>query len=163
MASKNGRNKPTAAQGAGKGSSTTFQQALQRHLTAVQERDLDTFRDTIASDGSLALILPNGTYLDEYQEIVEMHQEWFADPEWRMSVELVNQRETPMMASALCLVTYEDVDEAGEPVQFQYFLNLIFAKQGNRWLLVHDQNTIIEEADADDREDDGEDEGEDDE
>jgi ketosteroid isomerase-like protein len=154
MASKNGRNKPTAANGAVKGSLMTFQQALQRHLTAVQERDLDTFLDTIASDGSLALILPNGAYLDEYQEIVEMHQEWFADLEWRMNVELVNQRETPVMASALCLVTYDDVDEAGEPVQFQYFLNLIFAKQGNRWLLVHDQNTIIDTQDADEDEED---------
>jgi hypothetical protein len=148
MASKNGRNRPTPAHSAGKGSSLTFQQALQRHLTAVQERDLATFRETIASDGSLALILPNGSYLDEYQEIIEMHQEWFADPEWRMSVELVNQRETPVMASALCLVTYDDVDEAGVAVQFQYFLNLIFAKQGNQWLLVHDQNTIIDTQEA---------------
>jgi hypothetical protein len=65
-----------------------------------------------------------------------------------MSVELVNQRETPVMASALCLVTYDDVDEAGVAVQFQYFLNLIFAKQGNQWLLVHDQNTIIDAQDA---------------
>lgn len=152
MASKNGRNRPTAPNGAVKGSALTFQQALQRHLTAVQERDLATFRETIASDGSLALILPNGTYLDEYQEIIEMHQEWFADPEWRMSVELVNQRETPVMASALCLVTYDDVDEAGAAVQFQYFLNLIFAKQGNQWLLVHDQNTIIDAQDADEDE-----------
>lgn len=152
MASKNGRNRPTAPNGAGKGSALTFQQALQRHLTAVQERDLATFRETIASDGSLALILPNGAYLDEYQEIIEMHQEWFADPEWRMSVELVNQRETPVMASALCLVTYDDVDEAGAAVQFQYFLNLIFAKQGNQWLLVHDQNTIIDAQDADEDE-----------
>ena len=154
MVSKNGRNKPAAINGAVKGNSMTFQQALQRHLTAVQERDLDTFIDTIASDGSLAMIMPNGNYLDEYQEIVELHQEWFADPEWRMSFELVNQRETPAMASALCLVTYEDVDEEGEPVQFQYFLNLIFAKQGNKWLLVHDQNTIIDMADADEDEED---------
>lgn len=127
----------------------TFQQALQRHLTAVQERDLKTFLDTIASDGSMAMILPNGNYLDEYQAIVELHEEWFADTEWRMTTEIVNQRETPAMASALCLVTYEDVDEDGESIQFQYFLNLIFAKQGNKWLLVHDQNTIIDMADAD--------------
>ena len=153
MVSKNGRNKTTATNGAIKGTSMTFQQALQRHLTAVQEHDLETFLDTIASDGSLAMILPNGNYLDEYQAIVELHQEWFADSEWRMSVELVNQRETPAMASALCLVTYEDVDEEGEPVQFEYFLNLIFAKQGNKWLLVHDQNTIIDLADEEADED----------
>lgn len=152
MASKNGRNRPGASSGAGKGSALTFQQALQRHLKAVQERDLDTFLTTIANNGSLAVILPNGDYLHEYQDIVELHREWFADPDWRLEVELVNQRESSAMASALCLVTYKDVDEAGEPLQYQYFLNLIFAKQGSQWLLVHDQNTIIDEVDADEDE-----------
>ncbi len=57
------------------------------------------------------------------------------------------------MASALCLVTYKDVDEAGEPLQYQYFLNLIFAKQDSQWLLVHDQNTIIDLADEEADED----------
>ncbi|MEZ4865912.1 MAG: nuclear transport factor 2 family protein [Caldilineaceae bacterium] len=127
----------------------TFQQALQRHLTAIQEHDIDTFLETIVADGTLSLILPNGDYLDDYQEIVELHQEWFADPEWRMTTELITQHESDAMASALLLVNYEDVDEEGEAVQFQYFLNLIFVKQGDQWLVVHDQNTMIELTDED--------------
>ncbi|MCB0184074.1 MAG: hypothetical protein KDE31_07415, partial [Caldilineaceae bacterium] len=69
---------------------------------------------------------------------------WFADQEWQMTTELVNTQVSSEMASALLLVNYADVDEDGHPVQFQYFLNLIFAKRNGKWLVIHDQNTIID-------------------
>lgn len=122
----------------------SFQQALARHLQAVEAHDIDTFLDTIADDGSLTMILPNGNLLDNYDEIVELHQEWFADEEWQMSTELISKQESSDMATALLLVNYEDVDEDGDPVQFQYFLNLIFAKRQGKWVVIHDQNTIID-------------------
>ncbi|MEZ4678832.1 MAG: nuclear transport factor 2 family protein [Caldilineaceae bacterium] len=131
----------------------SFQQALERHLRAVQEHDVKTFLDTIAKDGSLTMILPNGNLLDSYEEIADLHKEWFADPEWQMTTELITKHEGSDMASALLLVNYEDVDEDGSPVQFQYFLNLLFAKRNDKWLLVHDQNTIIDIDPGDEEED----------
>lgn len=122
----------------------SFQQALERHLLAVKEHNIDAFCDTIATDGSLTMILPNGNLLDSYEEIMDLHREWFADQEWEMTTELVNTTETSEMATALLLVNYADVDEEGYPVQFQYFLNLIFANRNGKWLLIHDQNTIID-------------------
>ena len=130
-----------------------FQQALERHLRAVQDHDVDAFLDTVAHDGSLTMILPNGNLLDSYDEIAELHREWFADQEWQMTTELVTTHEGSDMASALLLVNYEDVDEGGTPVQFQYFLNLLFAKRDGRWLVVHDQNTIIDIESSDELED----------
>ena len=156
MGLKNGRNNASTRNNhspnklvKSQGKATTFQQALQRHLTAIQAHDLDTFLDTIANDGSLTLILPNGSYLDDYEEIVELHKEWFADQQWQMTTELVATHESAEMASALSLVTYEDVDEEGQPVELQYFLNLLFAKQDNKWVVVHDQNTITDLTDED--------------
>ncbi len=122
----------------------SFQQTLERHLQAVQDRDLDAFLSTVAQDGSLTMILPNGSLLDDYAEIVELHEEWFADPEWQLTTELVTEHETSAMGVALLLVTYQDVDEAGEPIQFQYFLSLTFAKHAEEWLLIHDQNTVLD-------------------
>lgn len=133
----------------------SFEQALERHLRAVRDHDLDTFLATIANDGSLTMILPNGNLLDNYDEIVELHQEWFADSEWQMTTELITKTETAEMGTALLLVNYEDVDADGQPVQFQYFLNLIFAQRNGKWLLIHDQNTIID-LDADELYDDEE-------
>jgi uncharacterized protein (TIGR02246 family) len=161
MGSKNGRSNPSPRNNhspnktpKSQGKATTFQQALQRHMTAVEARDLDTFLDTIANDGSLTLILPNGSYLDDYEEIVELHREWFADEQWQMTSELVATHESAEMASALSLVTYTDVDEEGQPIEFQYFLNLLFAKQDNKWVVVHDQNTVTELMDEDEVDDD---------
>jgi len=122
----------------------SFQQALERHLQAVKGHDIDVFLETIAADGSLTMILPNGNMLDSYEEIVDLHQEWFADSEWQMTTELVNTHVSSEMASALLLVNYSDVDEDGHPVQFQYFLHLLFASRDGKWLLIHDQNTIID-------------------
>ena len=171
MASKSGRNNPLASNGRhrrhinhsqngyDKGTFMSFQQTLERHLQAVQDHDIDSFLDTIAADGSLTMILPNGNLLDSYDEIVDLHQEWFADKEWQMSTELVTKHESSEMASALLLVNYEDVDEDGSPVQFQYFLNLIFARRNGKWLVVHDQNTIID-VDPDDIDEDDDDDDE---
>lgn len=122
----------------------TFQQTLQRHLKAVQDHDVKAFLSTVAQDGTLTMILPNGNLLDSYEEIVELHEEWFADPEWQLTTELITQHETDTMGTALFLVNYQDVDETGEPIEFQYFLNLIFANRDGKWLLIHDQNTIID-------------------
>lgn len=122
----------------------TFEQTLARHFKAVQERDLETFLDTVAQDGSLKMILPNGNLLDSYEEIVELHEDWFADTDWQLQAEPVTQYETADMGTALFLINYQDVDEMGQPVEFEYFLNLIFAKRDNKWVLIHDQNTIIE-------------------
>ena len=168
MGSKNGRNNASTRNNhspnkspKSQGKATTFQQALQRHLTAIQAHDLDTFLDTIANDGTLTLILPDGSYLDDYEEIVELHKEWFADQQWKMTTELVATHESAEMASALSLVTYADVDEEGQPVELQYFLNLLFAKQGNKWVVVHDQNTITDLMDENDEDVDADDLGED--
>lgn len=150
MASTMGKNsgfqteRRTRVNGYHKETSMSFQQALTRHLQAVQDHDVETFLETVAQDGSLTMILPNGNLLDNYDEIVELHQEWFADPEWQMTTELINTHESKEMATALLLVNYEDVDEEGEPIQFQYFLSLIFAKQGESWHVIHDQNTLID-------------------
>lgn len=122
----------------------TFEQTLQRHLTAVQNRDIDTFLKTIVNDGTLTLIMPNGSLWQDYDEIAELHQEWFSDPDWQMTTELLSTRESAEMASALLLVNYTDVDEEGDPVEFQYYLHLLFAKRGADWLVIHDQNTMLD-------------------
>ncbi|MCB9148064.1 MAG: nuclear transport factor 2 family protein [Caldilineaceae bacterium] len=122
----------------------TFQQSLTRHLKAIQNRDLNTFLKTIANDGRLTLIMPNGSLWQDYDDIAELHREWFADPDWQMTTELLTTHEAAEMASALLLVNYTDVDMEGAPVEFEYYLHLLFAKEGDQWLVIHDQNTTIE-------------------
>lgn len=120
-----------------------FQQALEAHLDAITRRDLDAFAATLARSDELTVILPNGTRFKGYDRVIDMHSAWFADPDWRMEAELLHTVERDAMALAVLLVTYDDLDQQGQPYQLRYYLSLVFTQAGADWLLIHDQNTPI--------------------
>lgn len=117
-----------------------FKDALQLHLEAIQNRDLDSFCSTI-SDDSITLIMLNGTIIDNRMKFIEFHKDWFSDEDWKLNYEIIKLDETEKMAYALLAIHYEDIDMEGKPVHMKYYLNLIFKKYEDNWLLVFDQNT----------------------
>ncbi|MEM7030063.1 MAG: nuclear transport factor 2 family protein [Chloroflexota bacterium] len=121
----------------------TFEDTLQEHLSAIENRDLEAFMSTIANDGTLTIILPNGTILDDYQKIIDFHKGWFDDPDWSLALTPIRQWQSDQVGMAIFNVIYHDLDAEGNPYQLAYILSLIFAKQGQGWLLVHDQNTML--------------------
>jgi len=122
----------------------TFQETLQIHLHAIDTRDLPTFISTLTTDPVLTLLLPNGRFFDQREQVVAFMDNWFADPDWRLTYELVRTVETNTMGLALLFVTYDDLDAQGQPYQLRYYLTLIFQYEAGRWALVHDQNTLAE-------------------
>lgn len=123
-----------------------FRSALDAHLAAIRSRDLPAFLATVAQDEALSLIMPNGALVRGFSGVTDLHQSWFADPDWSLDAELVRTLETAEMALALLLVDYRDRDAEGRPYERRYYLSLVFAKRDERWLLVHDQNTFAKPA-----------------
>src|SRR3712207_1828957 len=79
----------------------SFRQTLESHLESILHRDLDAFRATLADDPNLTVLLPNGGRIHGYENVIEFHRAWFADPDWRMNVSLLHTVETEAMALAL--------------------------------------------------------------
>lgn len=121
----------------------SFSATLQKHLTAVANRDLPTFTSTLATDGNLTLIMPNGTVMQGADAIIDFHRDWFSDPDWSLELEPINQWERENVGTAIYNVTYSDLDPDGNPYHLRYVLTLVFMKQSDEWLLVHDQNTML--------------------
>ncbi len=119
----------------------TFQKTVDVHLKAIQNRDMDAFLETVTAEEKISLILPNGAFIHQRKAFVEFMRDWFSDPDWKMETELLRTVETPGMAFVLLFVTYNDLDQNGEPYTLTYYLNLVFAKENEKWVLVHDQNT----------------------
>lgn len=117
-----------------------FIDALKLHLNFIQNRDLASFSSTISED-SITLIMMNGVIIDNRDKFIEFHREWFNDRDWNLSYNIIKVDETENMAYALLDVNYEDIDMEGRPVYMKYYLNLIFKKYGDNWLLEFDQNT----------------------
>ncbi len=120
-----------------------FDCTLQQHLNAIEKRDYPAFEKTLTKGKNLTLILPNGHFSESAEQFRAMMKEWFADQSWKLQYRLVSKQKSVDMASALLLVSYDEKDEHGKLHHLDYYLNLIFKKEGSHWALVHDQNTLI--------------------
>jgi len=119
-----------------------FQEQLQVHLTAIQQRDLPAFLSTMTQGEAVSCILPNGKYFERRSAFVDFTRDWFADPDWQITFELLKTIETAEMSIALLSVHYADKDATGTPYQLNYYLSLGFVLEDGAWRLVFDQNTL---------------------
>lgn len=117
-----------------------FKDTLKLHLDSIQKRDLASFSSTI-SKNSITLIMMDGTIIDTRSKFIQFHSDWFADKDWKFNYDIMKMDETEKIAYALLAVYYEDIDIEGRPVHMKYYLNLIFKKYKEDWLLEFDQNT----------------------
>jgi len=123
-----------------------FKICLEKHLRAIERRFLDGIRATVSD--SVTLIFPNGEVLKSKQSFMDFHKEWFADPTWDISFNVLSVVETDELAYAFVKYRSERQNADGAPKSHsQAYLLLIFEKEDDVWKLVHDQNTSIANAD----------------
>jgi uncharacterized protein (TIGR02246 family) len=117
-----------------------FPDAVNRHLAAIGARDLDGYLDTVHPD--VTLIMPNGTLLAGRDEVAAFHRDWFGDPDWSWELDLRHTVTAGGTGVAIFAADYHDLDGEGRPYESSYLLTLVFVRDGDRWLLLHDQNTL---------------------
>ncbi len=123
-------------------SAPSFEDSLQRHVSAVQDRNLADLEATITSGAELLLILPSGRMMQTREDYVAFHRTLFADTDWRMTFEPIERRTFGDYGHALYRVTF-DPDGAGPAPSNPAYLSLGLALEEGEWRLVHDQNTPV--------------------
>lgn len=118
----------------------TFRAALDKHLKAICERDLDAFRNTMSSS-DMAVITSDGRLVRDRASFLEMHHEWFESKTWSLEVSEAFVKEWPAVALAVLALEYFDQPLESPPVREKSYLTLVFAKRDGRWEMVFDQNT----------------------
>lgn len=119
-----------------------FEDTVQRHLDAIDRRDLDAFSETVAPD-EVVLITAQGEVSTSAARFLDVHREWFASRGWKLGTRMLHQREGTDLATCVIELDYR---EDGNPEGQRSILSLVFQRRGDRWLLVQDQNTPIPSA-----------------
>ncbi len=112
-------------------------EALEEHLDAISERDIDRFSETLARDET-RFVGGDGRIIEGKENIVAAHRSWFMADGWTFAPEIVWVREESGAGWALTHVQYT---ENGSPRAFN--LLLLFVQEDGAWKLVYDQNTPI--------------------
>jgi ketosteroid isomerase-like protein len=121
----------------------TFRETLDKHVRAIQERNLPEFIDTLAQE-ELVLITADGRLVRSVSEVVEMHRGWFASKTWTLGARLECVYETPDMGVAVLHLDYRDAPAGGPALHESSYLTLVFRRRPDgHWVLVQDQNTPV--------------------
>lgn len=116
----------------------TFREALQRHLEAIERKDLAALADTVA-DGALVLVTAEGKLVRASGEFLELHRGWFAMDNWSLEAQPVEVFESAELGVAVLRLDYREAPAKRQ----ESFLTLVFQRRDGRWLMVHDQNTPV--------------------
>ena len=121
-----------------------LRQTLDRHLAAINARDLDALLSTVTGGEALTTILPDGSVLATREEYRRLHVDWFEDPDWRMVFEVQDVRVLGDTGIARVRYDAQARDASGAYAsRRKAILTLLFAREPGGWRLVHDQNTVI--------------------
>ena len=124
----------------------TFRETLDKHLRAIRERDLDALAATLSADGAMVLVMSDGRLVRSAREFLDLHRDWFGSTSWTLDAEPMALRESPDMAFATLRLAYRDRTPEGKEIREASLLTLVFAREGDRWAMVLDQNTPIKDA-----------------
>jgi hypothetical protein len=117
---------------------SSFEHALERHIGAITNRDIDEFAATVAKD--VCLVGTDGNLIAGAAAAIAAHRDWFADPTWRFDAsDRVTVAAGDGAGWALIRVRYETTDSS-----HRFVLFLLFTRQPEGdWRLVYDQGTSI--------------------
>ncbi len=110
---------------------------LERHLTSIQARDLGALAETVHPD-DVVLVSADGEIHLGREAFLAMHRDWFASSSWTLDADVIHLREGTDLATVLLDLRYRDGD-----IDDRSVLSLVFRNDGERWLMVQDQNTPL--------------------
>jgi len=122
----------------------SFLSALDAHLKAIKERNIEKFAPTVAEN--VSTIDPNGVKTDGKKEFLDFHKNWFAQSNWERKDNILTTSVTDSIGYTLIQYQYIQKDKSGNILfQLHAYQVLIFENLHAGWQLVYDQNTGIQE------------------
>lgn len=112
-------------------------EALEDHLEAIGERDIDRFAASLAQD-DVRFVGGDGSILEGKEIIVAAHRDWFAASDWQFVPEILSTREESGAAWALTRVRYTEKGTARI-----FLLLFILTSEAGAWRIAYDQSTPI--------------------
>ncbi len=108
---------------------------------SIEKRDLASIKKFLPVSGPLAVVLSDGTVIDEAEDFIEFFEDWFDDDDWTLKHKVAHVEETSEMAYGVVECEYSGKDDAGVDYTVTLFTTAIIRKVDDKWQIVHFQQT----------------------
>ncbi len=116
---------------------------IAEHFAAIASRDIDAFTSHLCDAETLYTIIQNGHAFTTRQESIELHKQWFKDPNWIWEGSVVHKIVGEEVAMALIKYQYR---AKREDTPVDSWLTFVFQIQNGYWRIAHDHNTALDYA-----------------
>lgn len=118
---------------------------LSAFFKGIEQKDLAAVKKFLPQGGPLAVVLSDGSVIDEAEDFIEFFEEWFEEEDWSIKHNLVHVEETSDMAYGVVDCEYTGKDEADKTYTVGLFGTAIIRRVEGKWQVVHFQQTEGEE------------------
>ena len=122
-----------------------FKDALETMLKAVCNKDWKKFKDFLDPNISVTAVLPPNRLIEGHDAFVQSQQDYFANKTGMFSYELLQIETSGDLGVGTIKATYADVAN-GRSFEKAIFITSVMKRHQGRWILVLDQNTVLEES-----------------
>ncbi|NRA66936.1 MAG: nuclear transport factor 2 family protein [Pseudobacteriovorax sp.] len=118
----------------------SFQEVLNQLLKAIEKKNFKQLEACLPPEGPIAAIMCDGTVLEDVEDYLEFHKEWFEDGEWSITHDIVFTEETTEMSYAVVENEYFDKDDDGS-YSMTLLTTCVMRHVEGRWVLTLFQQT----------------------
>ena len=120
--------------------------AMQKHLTAVSNRDIETLESTLSPDGDMLLILPGTEIIEKASGFLENQSEWFASGDWTFETKILHSEVGETLASAVVEAIYKEAERDGKPYFNRMHISYVLKKNQGKWFVIRDHMVSVEKS-----------------
>ncbi len=121
----------------------TFEESVKKLLQAIEKKNIKALSQLLPTEGPIAAIMCDGTVLEDTQDYLDFHEEWFDDEQWSITHEIVFSEESPQMGYSVVETEYFDKDDDVGSYSLVMFTTCIMRHVEGKWILVHFQQTEV--------------------
>lgn len=120
---------------------SSFSDTLQQHFLAIRNRDIQKFQSHLTKSDRLYTIVQNGFAFTTPSETLEIHRQWFQDPNWIWEGELIHSVVGKDVGMALVKYRYRTRPEETPVVSW---LTYVLRLEDGEWKIAHDHSTAFD-------------------
>ena len=128
------------------GNERAFVEALNKHLWAVSNRNMDSLKSTMSRDGKMQLILPGSEIIDSVSGFLDFHEAWFQDTSWSFEAKILNTNIGENVGIGITEVMYKEPERDGKPYFNRMIVSYGLEKTDGQWYIIKDHASSIEKS-----------------
>ncbi|WNO08257.1 nuclear transport factor 2 family protein [Teredinibacter sp. KSP-S5-2] len=120
-----------------------FIQALTTHIEAIQTANFDQLASTLPTDEKLHWVKTDGERVQELNDFLDPHKEWFANYPIDMTYKIVHWEAGEKLGYAGVHMIYKSIDEKGVAHSDLVEVSYVLKKFDTDWKVVLDHATAV--------------------